>query len=79
MWRAPKDTQTHHHVDRLLERIGGFCRDRGWSEGYFSKVAAGDVAVVERMREGGRVTAVVMARIERFLNAAADQVSVADE
>ncbi|MBO9451464.1 hypothetical protein J7426_14415 [Tropicibacter sp. R16_0] len=68
-WRAPANTDTERHVDQLLKRIDCFCSERGWSHGYFSKTAAGDMTVVDRLKASGRVTAALMSRIEAYLAA----------
>jgi hypothetical protein len=61
-------TATEKHVTIVLERVDAHIAKLGWSEGYFSKLAAGDVNVVRRMRESGRVTAVKISQIEQFLD-----------
>lgn len=63
-----KETATQKHMKALLERIDAFCAKKAWSEGYFSKVAAGDVGVVDRLRASGRVTGAKMDQIERYLD-----------
>lgn len=61
-------TVTEEHASWLLRRVDAFILSRQWTEGYFSKVAAGDVGVVGRLRETGKVTAAKMAEIEIFLD-----------
>lgn len=71
-WLEPveqQETKTEELAVSLLARIDLLCGERGWSEGYFSKLAAGDVNVVKRLRDAGRVTAAKMAQIERYLEA----------
>ncbi|MEM9968458.1 MAG: hypothetical protein AAF755_10185 [Pseudomonadota bacterium] len=51
----------------LLKRVDNVCRSKSWSEGYFSKVAAGDMGAVKRLRETGRITLRNVARIESYL------------
>lgn len=65
---AAVKTVTEEHVAWLLDRVDGFLFQRGWSEGYFSKRAAGDVNVIRRLRLAGKVTAHKMAEIEKFLD-----------
>lgn len=65
---AAAKTVTEEHVAWLLGRVDDFLNQRGWSEGYFSKRAAGDVNVIRRLRQAGKVTAHKMAEIEKFLD-----------
>lgn len=67
-WLNEPSTVTEKHIKALLLRVEVVCRENGWKEGYFSKKAAGDDTVVRRMRESGRVTAAIVARVERFLD-----------
>ncbi|SMP32039.1 hypothetical protein SAMN06265373_108121 [Shimia sagamensis] len=72
VWLGPVEqleTETEELAASLLARVEFLCVKRGWSEGYFSKLAAGDVNVVRRLRDAGRVTAAKMAQIERYLEA----------
>lgn len=66
-WLNEPNTKTKVHVKALLTRVEAFCSKRSWSEGYFSKLAAGDVNVVKRMRAAGTVTAAKMSEIEQFM------------
>lgn len=67
-WLTDADTITQENTNILLRRIKEFCADRGWSETYFSKRAAGDSSIVSRLRETGGVTNLKLAKIERYLN-----------
>jgi len=68
IWLNEPNTQTEQHIEQVLTRANALCQVNGWSEGYFSKMAAGDDTVIKRMRESGRVTAAIIARVERFLD-----------
>lgn len=66
--QSENTTQTEKHTQAVLVRVEIYCRTKGWAEAYFSKIAAGDDTVIRRMRTSGRVTAKVMARVERYLD-----------
>ncbi|MBA83321.1 MAG: hypothetical protein CML60_02470 [Rhodobacteraceae bacterium] len=70
---SDKETDTQKHIKRLIKRIECFCSEKSWSEGYFSKVSAGDVGVVERLRTTGKVTGAKMVQIEKYLDCATAQ------
>lgn len=59
---------TRDLIVELLARIDAVRRTKGWSEGYFGKVAGGDDGVVQRLRVSGRITAKNIARIEQYLS-----------
>lgn len=67
-WQSDPPTQLDHYILGLLSRVEAFCRKKNWTNGYFGKVAVGDDRVVERIRTSGRVFAVTIAELERYLN-----------
>ncbi|MEP1521982.1 hypothetical protein [Ascidiaceihabitans sp.] len=66
--KTPVQSCSEELVASLLTKIDAFIASRSWTEGYFGKTAGGDVTLVKRMRETGRVTAKKMAEIEHYLN-----------
>jgi hypothetical protein len=63
-----EETATQKHINALLERIDAFIARKGWTQGYFSKVAAGDTGVVPRLRDEAKVTGAKMIEIEKYLD-----------
>ena len=56
---------------RLLTEIETYCRRRGIAESTFGRQAVNDGKLVGRLRRGGNVTTRTLARVRRFLAAAA--------
>lgn len=53
--------------EQLLAQIGEFCRSAGMAESTFGRRAVNDGKLVQRLREGGRITLDTLERIRNFL------------
>lgn len=69
-WQLSRpETATEEHCAALLKRVDWFLEMKNWREGYFSKLAAGDVGVVRRLRETGRITVFNLNQLDLFMSA----------
>ncbi len=62
--------------EQLLAQIGEFCRSAGMAESTFGRRAVNDGKLVQRLREGGRITLDTLERIRNFLGVEANTSSV---
>lgn len=56
--------------DSIISRIEKHCRDAGISESTFGLRAVNDGKLVDRLRNGGTITLVTLAKIDATLSAA---------
>ena len=53
--------------EQLLAQIADYCRSAGMAESTFGRRAVNDGKLVQRLREGGRITLDTLERIRTFL------------
>lgn len=56
------------NADELLQEISTYCRGAGLAESTFGRVAVNDGKLVERLRNGGRITTDTLERIRAFMS-----------
>ena len=55
------------HAEEILREISDFCRRTGLAESTFGRRAVNDGKLVNRLRDGGRITTETLDRIRNFI------------